>query len=620
MGGVLFVVMPFGALEAPQVGVSTMKAQLIRHGLACDIAYLNFPFAAALGPENYQEIINYAGTLFLGEWLFAQNLFPDSLDHQGYIDNILIKGGGFDAAKVQRLLDWTHLIEPFLSFCLDQVEWERYEIIGFTTMFEQNLASLALAKRLKERYPDKIVVMGGANCAGPMGRQLHETFPFLDFVFTGEADLVFPELARRLLAGEPWQNGLTGFVYRQGKHSVDSGPAPLLRDLDALPYPNYEDYVHHLHFTPVTPPHKVQMVLETSRGCWWGEKNHCRFCGLHDHELPYRAKTPQRALAEILHLAGRYGFPNIMPVDNILNLSYFKTLLPELRRRRPGISLFYETKANLKKEQVQLLREAGVTRIQPGIESFSANVLKLMHKGVTPWQNIQLLKWCRQYQIDAAWNLLYGFPGENSQDYRDTLEIVQAISHLHPPMAYGWIGLHRFSPMFQAPEKFNLRHIRPLAAYDYLYPFPAAVRENLAYFFDFDFDGKEKTEYWFQPVKAAVELWQAQSEQIRLEVCHQDSQGMTVLDTRPHRAADYHHFHPWEAAILTYCDEPKTLAQLQTFLAAQRPPAAAPESRLLSFLEEQRAKRLLLKFDEKYLNLILLEPPTTQAGGAFWTR
>ncbi|MGQ9920380.1 MAG: RiPP maturation radical SAM C-methyltransferase [Desulfobacca sp.] len=620
MGSVLFVVMPFGALEAPQVGVSTMKAQLRRHGLACDIAYLNFPFAAALGPDNYQEIINYAGTLFLGEWLFAQNLFPASLDHQGYIDNILIKGGGFDAAKVQRLLDWTHLIEPFLNFCLAEVAWERYEIIGFTTMFEQNLASLALAKRLKERYPDKILVIGGANCAGPMGRQLHQAFPFLDFVFTGEADLVFPELARRLLAGEPWQNGLTGFVYRQGQQSVDTGPAPLLRDLDALPYPQYEDFVHHLHFTPVTPWHKVQMVLETSRGCWWGEKNHCRFCGLHDHELPYRTKTPPRALAEILHLASRYGFTNIMPVDNILNLAFFKTLLPELRRRQPGLSLFYETKANLKKEQVQLLREAGVTRIQPGIESFSANVLKLMHKGVKPWQNIQLLKWCRQYQVDAAWNLLYGFPGENSQDYRDTLEIVQAISHLHPPMAYGWIGLHRFSPMFHEPERFQLRHIRPLAAYEYLYPFPAAVRENLAYFFDFDFDGKEKAESWFQPVKAAVEIWQAQSEEIRLEVCHRDSQGMTVLDTRPHRLADYHYFHPWEAAILAYCDEPKTEAQIQSFLASQWLPGAHPAAWLPSFLEEQRAKRLLWHFDQKYLNLILLEPPAASAGGAFWTR
>jgi ribosomal peptide maturation radical SAM protein 1 len=362
------------------------------------------------------------------------------------------------------------------------------------------------------------------------------------------------------------------------------------------------------------------MVLETSRGCWWGEKNHCRFCGLNEHELPYRAKSPERALAEILHLAGRYGFPEIMPVDNILNLAYFKTLLPELRRRRWGIRLFYETKANLTKEQVRLLREAGVTRIQPGIESLSAHVLKLMHKGVSPWQNIQLLKWCRQYQVDVAWNLLYGFPGENAQDYRETLEIVRAITHLHPPMAYGWIGLHRFSPLFHAPEQYKLRHIRPLAAYRYLYPVPPEARQNLAYFFDFDFDGKEKIEYWFQPIKEAVEPWQSQSQGFSLEVCAREAQGVTVRDTRPWRLGDYFRFNRWEAAVLTFCDEPKTLAQLEAFLVQQAPPCDYSTAWLPAFVEEQVARRLLLRFADKYLNLVLLDPPAQQVGGAFWTR
>ena len=394
----------------------------------------------------------------------------------------------------------------------------------------------------------------------------------------------------------------------------------MISNLDGLPYPNYDDFVDQLRFSTVGPQQKVQMVLETSRGCWWGEKNHCRFSGLNDHELPYRSKTPERSLAEILHLAARYGFPDIMPVDNILNLSYFKTLLPELRRRRPGLRLFYETKANLKKEQVQLLRESGVTRIQPGIESFSANVLKLMHKGVTPWQNIQLLKWCRQYQVDVAWNLLYGFPGENSQDYRDTLEIVKAISHLHPPMAYGWIGMHRFSPIFHEPEKYQLRHIRPLAAYEYLYPVAAAARANLAYFFDFDFDGKEKTEYWFAPVKAAVELWQAQSDRIRLEVVHQENDCVIVADSRPHRRADQHRFKGWEALILAYCDEPRTMQQLWTFLEGRRLPVVPTEACLRAFLEEQRARRLLLKFDDRHLNTILFNPPGMQGRGAFWAR
>ena len=45
-------------------------------------------------------------------------------------------------------------------------------------------------------------------------------------------------------------------------------------------------------------------------------------------------------------------------------------------------------------------------RIQPGIESLSDHVLKLMRKGTTALQNIQLLKWCREYGVQPEWNLL----------------------------------------------------------------------------------------------------------------------------------------------------------------------------------------------------------------------
>ena len=75
-------------------------------------------------------------------------------------------------------------------------------------------------------------------------------------------------------------------------------------------------------------------------------------------------------------------------------------------------------KANLTREQVRLLADAGVRHIQPGIESLSDHVLALMKKGVTGLRNVQLLKWCKEYGIEVDWNILYGFPGETREDYR----------------------------------------------------------------------------------------------------------------------------------------------------------------------------------------------------------
>ncbi len=139
---------------------------------------------------------------------------------------------------------------------------------------------------------------------------------------------------------------------------------------------------------------------------------HCTFCGLNGATMAFRSKSPARALDEMTELARRHPGCDIQAVDNIMDLGYFKNVLPALAARRLKVDLFYETKSNLNKDQVRLLRAAGVRDIQPGIESFSDTVLKLMRKGVTGLQNIQLLKWCKEFGVVPSWNFLWGFPGE----------------------------------------------------------------------------------------------------------------------------------------------------------------------------------------------------------------
>ena len=142
-----------------------------------------------------------------------------------------------------------------------------------------------------------------------------------------------------------------------------------------------------------------------------------------------------------------------MAVDNILDMRYFRDVLPRLRDRPLGLTLFYETKANLTKAQVQLLRDAGVLAIQPGVESLSSHVLQLMRKGVTALQNIQLLKWCSQYQVTAAWNLLYGFPGETVEDYEALAGTLDALWHLPPPHAVGAVRMDRSARTTMRPRR-----------------------------------------------------------------------------------------------------------------------------------------------------------------------
>ena len=82
----------------------------------------------------------------------------------------------------------------------------RPQLVGFTSVFQQHVASLALARRIKAAAPATVVVLGGANCEGVMGAETVRSFAFVDAAVSGEGDLVFPELARRVLEGRPLED------------------------------------------------------------------------------------------------------------------------------------------------------------------------------------------------------------------------------------------------------------------------------------------------------------------------------------------------------------------------------------------------------------------------------
>ena len=121
-----------------------------------------------------------------------------------------------------------------------------------------------------------------------------------------------------------------------------------------------------------------------------------------------------RVLDEFAQQARRYRSFHFEAVDNVLDIAYLKDLFPVLAATEAGYEIFYEVKANLSREQLRLMAKAGVTHIQPGIESLSSNVLRLMRKGVRAVQNVNLLRWSQYYGIRVSWNLIWGFPGETA--------------------------------------------------------------------------------------------------------------------------------------------------------------------------------------------------------------
>jgi ribosomal peptide maturation radical SAM protein 1 len=468
---------------------------------------------------------------------------------------------------------------------------------------------LALATELRERLGDSVrIVFGGANCQGPMGAALHRAYPVIDVVVRGEGEEVLPDLALDLLAGRPVRPR-PGLCYRdEDGRAVAVDEAPGTVALDDVPTPRYDDYFMRLDvasFRDAVVP-DVKLFYESARGCWWGERSHCAFCGISDLAMPFRAKRPGRVVDDLVELADRHGTADFFFVDYILSRAYFDDVLPRLRDSGREFRIFCETKANLRREDVELLRDAGFTSIQAGVESLSTPVLKLMRKGVSALQNLRLLKWCAEQGVRLYWNVLYGIPGEPAEEYARMASLVPSLVHLEPPRLVP-LQLDRFSPYFEAPEEFGI--VPTGARADYRFLFPANEVEQIAYSFDFRYaDGRDPAEYT-AAFRRAVREWQSTGRAAIGTLTYARARdGLVVTDRRPGLEGAEYRFGEAEARIYLACEDGATAAR-----AAQ----AAPErsaAEVEEFLDELVESRLACLVDGRYLALALRPSPRAAPG------
>lgn len=568
----VFVNAPFAPLRNPSIGLSLLAAELA--DLDPEILYLHLELAARIGADLY-EAIGFgfrSPSCMIGEWFFRGALFgdDDTLDRR-YLEHLQRRDEPpvLTDRDVDSVLAARREVEPFLDWCCDEIERRSPRVVGLTSVFQAHVPSLALAERLKRRLPDCAVVFGGANCEGVMGLETVRRFDCVDAVVLGEADAIVRPLVESLLSGEAIED-LPGVYTRRTALEVagrGAASAPRVADMDGLPYPDYGDFLRQWRASPVSRERDARLLFEASRGCWWGEKAHCTFCGLNGTSMAFRSKSCGRALAELEAIAALAPGAQIYVVDNILDARYLRDLIPALAEAGLGLDLFFEVKANLRRDQLELLRRAGTATIQPGIESFSDEVLGLMQKGVTGLQNMELLKWCAELDVWPRWYLLWGFPGEPPEAYDRAAELVPLLSHLPPPQGGGIIRLDRFSPNFERAEEMGFTDVEPFSDYHYVYPLPAEAVRNLAYFFTFAHaDGRDVSSYVGR-LETAIEEWKRcyPTSQLFYE---DDGERLRIWDLRPATRSGLSAWRGWQRQLYLACRRSRPISWLAARVTA----------------------------------------------------
>lgn len=614
MKKILLISMPYGALDRQALGLSLLKARLNNDGIACEIRYLMFTFAELLGVEEYVWLMqDVPHTAFAGEWTFTSELYGENRRNDSrYIRHVLKDTWYLTEEEIARIINARNLVPHFLNYCLATIKWQDYAMVGFTSTFEQNIASLALARRIKATHPRLTTVFGGGNWEEKMGLELHRKFSFVDYVCTGEAENSFPLLVRRVLEGKNGKTNLStikGLIYRSAKGSRYTGHADLITRMDDLPIPDYSDYFDQFATSSAGSLIVPTLLFEGSRGCWWGTKSHCTFCGLNGNTLSFRAKSDARVLQEIHELVESWGIDTVQAVDNVLDMNYFKSLIPALSKLEKPIQFFYEVRTSLLRKHVRLLAEAGIRNVQPGIESLSDHVLKLMRKGTTALQNIQFLKWCKEYGIKANWNILHGFPGENRSDYTEMINLFPAIQFLDPPTSYGPIRLDRFSPYFNNPKRYGLTRIKPMPVYAYIYPFGQRSLEKIAYYFDYEYEPKKDPSGHAEALMRYVEEWRQHPDKGELRSIQGQDGNLVLLDSRKNAVNKDVVLIGADRIVYEFCDKVRSINAIKRHLDKRFPKASLTWSQIKTFLDTLVSHQLMVTSHNRYLSLAMQSSP-----------
>ncbi len=588
-GRVLLLSMPLSSPHYPNLALGLLRPAVEAAGVGCDVRYFSLDYVAHVGPAAHDVLTDARCYMaHLGEWIWSGLVHGEAVGDVRFLSEHFRREHPdlYDPGRLATLLDARLGASAFIDWCLAAVDWSRYAVVGLTSSFQQTMASLALAARLKQRHPHLLLVMGGANCQDAMGLALHRLYPFLDAVCLGEGDHVLPALVRRHLAGEPLAG--PGVVVRG---APPPAPAPLVRDLDALPVPDFDGFFAARAALPATQGYAPALVFETARGCWWGERRHCTFCGLNGTGMLFRSKGQARALAELTALVRRHGCRDVANADNILDLRYFESFLPALAEAGLGLSIYYEVKANLHPRQVAALARAGVRRVQAGIEALDDDLLRLMRKGCTTLVNVQLLKLAAEEGVFVEWLALHGFPGEAAESYRRTAVLVADLLHLQPPSAFGRVRADRFSPYFADPAAFGVT-LEPLPAYRHLFPHPPGDLAELAYHFRMRSPALDASEAMAAPAAAAFAEWRRLQPASSLR-SEERPDGLWVHEGRPGRPAGSRRLMPAAAAVLRAC------ARVSPWSALRGEAGAA------AAVAELEADGLLLRRGDQLLSLVL---------------
>lgn len=606
---------PWPLYNRPSIQLGALKAYLqLKHPeVRVDARHFYLKLAEALGYKCYQLI---SERIWPAESIYAALLFPERFETIERLFNREVrskprlKEAGLKniAARVQKTTD------AFIG----SLHLDKYMLVGFSVSLCQLTSSLYFIKRLKQKFPALITVIGGSTFSGPAAAKIFKSFPEVDIVINGEGELPLSRLVGCLKASRnpnDWPS-IAGVARPKSAGNDDDKPAfNQLSSLNQLPLPDYDDYFALLKsfgpdktFFPVLP-------VETSRGCWWQKTGAagrstpekpkhaagCAFCNLNLQWCGYRRKDPVRAAHEIDRLTGRHQTLAVSIVDNVLPAKSAGELFKKLAGLKKDLNLFAEIRANTPPSELEVMKGAGMQELQIGIEALSTSLLQKLHKGTRAIQNLEIMRNCEALGIVNRSNLILHFPGSDEQDVDETLRNLDFALPFRPLQTVNfWLGLG--SPVWQNPAAYGVKAVFNHPNWSSL--FPPAVYRSMAFLIQGYRGNLSLQKKIWHPVIKKVAAWQKAYADLQRGpaaspvLSLRDGRDFLILKQRRYAADSMEHrLVGTSRLIYLFCLQHRSLNRIRS-----RFPALA-EDKIIAFLKMMVDKKLMFEEENEYLSL-----------------
>lgn len=603
---VALVSTPTLSARFPSFQLGLLKPTLEREGIPVQPFSLFMYFGAYVG-WRINETLSDVYPCMVGEWIWTKAAFGDFAEDDLYFETYertfqgICDQAGCSVADLRRIRN--EVAPAFIDFCVDSIDWSRFGLIGLSVVFQQTLASVALARALKQRYPHIPIIMGGASFEDDIAEEIMHGCPAVDYIHCGDGEETFPQIVRRIYSGESMR-GQAGVFWRDNGGVSYAGRAPNFSQMNKTPVPDFDEYFYSRReggYENWGGAQEVMLPIETARGCWWGMKNHCTFCGLNRAGMEFRAKDPDHVIEQLDVLSRRYGILDFNAIDNIMAPEYVGKLFTQLADANTDIRIHYEVRPSLSRAQLKQMHHGGLFSIQPGVESLSTHLLKLMKKHTTGMRNLELIKWCTYYGINNLYNILARFPGETLEDYKIQSQIMPKIHHWQAPWAIAKARADRGSPMYTDPATQSIERLVPSPCYNYLFPKDRFNLQRVSYYFEHEM-GDTLADDEYEEIFDAVTVWQQRWQHTRKPFLRYRKAWATILiEDGRNGAVRSFTYSDTAATLYEYCADARSPKEI----AAQFDDAPWVEQALGEFVDRD----LMVFLDNRYLSLALPENP-----------